>query len=234
MTQADALQIEARLTRVTAAIEAACRKAGRAAGSVTLVAVGKTHGLPRIEQALRAGQRVFGENRVQEAQAKFPALKKAWPDLSLHLIGPLQTNKAQDAVVLFDAIQSLDRPKLAYALARAMARTGRRPACLLQVNTGEEPQKAGCLPQDLEALYRLSREELGLEVQGLMCIPPLNEPPAPHFQFLRQRARGLGLPLLSMGMSADFPAGILLGATHIRVGTAIFGNRPAPTDARPP
>ena len=226
MTQADALPIEARLTRVTAVIEAACRKAERAASSVTLVAVSKTHGLPRIEQALRAGQRIFGENRVQEAQAKFPALKKVWPDLSLHLIGPLQTNKARDAVVLFDTIQSLDRPKLAYALARAMAETGRRPACLLQLNTGEEPQKAGCLPQELEALYRLSREQLGLEVQGLMCIPPLNQPPAPHFQFLRQRARDLNLPLLSMGMSADFATGILLGATHVRIGTAIFGNRP--------
>ncbi len=216
------------LERVRKAIRQACAKAERDSDSVTLVAVSKTHDQDAITEALNAGQRVFGENRVQEAQAKFPALKQAWPDLSLHLIGPLQTNKSDDAVALFDVIESLDRPKLARSLAKSMDKLNRRLALFLQVNTGEEPQKAGCLPQDLEALYRLSKEDLGLDVQGLMCIPPVEEPPAPHFQFLRQRARDLGLPLLSMGMSSDFETAILLGATHVRVGTAIFGGRPAP------
>jgi len=215
------------LERVRKAIRQACTKAERDPDSVTLVAVSKTHDQDAVTAALNAGQRVFGENRVQEAQGKFPALQQAWPDLSLHLIGPLQTNKSDDAVALFDVIESLDRPKLARSLAKSMDKLDRRPALFLQVNTGEEPQKAGCLPQDLEALYRLSKEELGLDVRGLMCIPPVEEPPAPHFQFLRQRARDLGLPLLSMGMSSDFETAILLGATHVRVGTAIFGRRPA-------
>ncbi len=216
------------LARVRKSIERACLKAERDPGEVTLVAVSKTHGQSAVEQAIAAGQRVFGENRVQEAQAKFPALKEATPGLSLHLIGPLQTNKAEDAVALFDVIESLDRPKLAHSLAKAMDKRARRLACFIQVNTGEEPQKAGCLPRDLDALYRLSSEELGLDIRGLMCIPPVDEPPAPHFQFLRQRARELGLAALSMGMSADFETAILLGATHVRVGTAIFGTRSAP------
>ncbi len=214
------------LAEVRKQIERACLKADRDPAEVTLVAVSKTHGQGAVESALQAGQLVFGENRVQEAEGKFPALRSARPDLSLHLIGPLQTNKSENAVALFDVIESLDRPKLARSLAKAMEKQGRRPTCLIQVNTGEEPQKAGCLPQELDSLYRLAREELGLDIQGLMCIPPLDEPPAPHFQFLRQRGRDLNLPLLSMGMSADFETAILLGATHVRVGTAIFGKRP--------
>ncbi len=219
-------EIAENLERVARAIDKACAKAERKAEEITLVAVSKTKEAALVSEALQAGQRHFGENRVQEAAGKFPALREAWPDLRLHLIGPLQTNKSEDAVALFDVIHSLDRPKLARSLAKAMDKFDRRPACLIQVNTGEEPQKAGCLPQDLEPLYRLSVEELGLEVRGLMCIPPLDEPPAPHFQFLRERARDLDLPLLSMGMSADYETAILLGATHIRVGTAIFGSRP--------
>lgn len=218
--------IAARLEHLRQRIAKACQKADRRPESVTLVAVSKTQGSEAVGAALAAGQRVFGENRVQEAAGKFPDLQAAWPDLELHLIGPLQTNKAEEAVGLFDLIHSLDRPKLAQALAKAMEKRGRRPGLLIQVNTGEEPQKAGCLPAELESLYRLASEDLGLEVRGLMCIPPLEEPPAPHFQFLRERARELDLPLLSMGMSADFETAILLGATHVRVGTAIFGGRP--------
>ncbi len=214
------------LRRVGQAIEKACGKAERKADEVTLIAVSKTKEAALVTEALEAGQRDFGENRVQEAAGKFPALRRDWPELRLHLIGPLQTNKSEDAVALFDMIHSLDRPKLARSLAKAMDKLDRRPACLLQVNTGEEPQKAGCLPGELEPLYRLSAEELGLDVRGLMCIPPLEEPPAPHFQFLRERARDLQLPLLSMGMSADYETAILLGATHVRVGTAVFGSRP--------
>ncbi len=228
MQQVEAGEVARGLESVRRSIEAACRRAERDPFGVTLVAVSKTEDGNAVTQALSAGQRVFGENRVQEAQGKFPPLREAWPNLSLHLIGPLQTNKAEDAVRLFDVIESLDRPKLARSLARSMAKLDRRPACFLQVNTGEEPQKAGCLPAELEPLYRLAHAELGLDVRGLMCIPPADEPPAPHFQFLRQRARDLGLPLLSMGMSADFETAILLGATHIRVGTAIFGQRSAP------
>ncbi len=213
------------LAGVRRSIIDACRRAERDPSEITLVAVSKTHGSDAVLAALEAGQLVFGENRVQEAQAKFSDLRQTHPQLNLHLIGPLQTNKSEDAVALFGVIESLDRPKLARSLAKAMDKLGRRPSCLLQVNTGEEPQKAGCLPSDLEALYRLAKEELGLDVQGLMCIPPVDEPPAPHFQFLRQRARDLDLPLLSMGMSADYETAILLGATHIRVGTAIFGKR---------
>lgn len=229
MQQQDMRGVADRLAAVRKNIEQACRKAERDPAEVTLVAVSKTHGPEAAQAALDAGQKVFGENRVQEAQGKFPALREANPDLDLHLIGPLQTNKSEDAVALFDMIESLDRPKLARSLAKAMDKLQRRPACLLQVNTGEEPQKAGCAPGELEALFRLTKEELDLDVQGLMCIPPLDEPPAPHFQFLRQRARDLGLPLLSMGMSADYETAILLGATHVRVGTAIFGQRPPPS-----
>ncbi|MEO1192699.1 MAG: YggS family pyridoxal phosphate-dependent enzyme [Pseudomonadota bacterium] len=221
--------VTTRLGQVEDSIAKACRKAERDRSSVTLIAVSKTHDSQAVEAALRAGQSCFGENRVQEAAGKFPPLHETWPDLALHLIGPLQTNKAEDAVALFDVIHSLDRPKLARALAKAMDKSGNRPRCLIQVNTGEEPQKAGCLPSMLEDLYREAHESLGLDIAGLMCIPPQNEPPAPHFQFLRERARALGLPWLSMGMSGDFETAILLGATHVRVGTAIFGSRPPPT-----
>ncbi|HEX9789457.1 MAG TPA: YggS family pyridoxal phosphate-dependent enzyme, partial [Kiloniellales bacterium] len=202
--------------------------AGRPAGAVTLVAVGKTHGAARIEEAIRAGHRTFGENRVQEAQGKFPALRAAHPDLSLHLIGPLQTNKAGDAVALFDVIETVDRPKLAKALAKEMAKAKRRPECFVQVNTGEEPQKAGVLPRETDAFVALARDELGLPVTGLMCIPPLDEEPALHFALLAKIAARNGLTNLSMGMSGDFETAIRFGATHVRVGTAIFGARPLP------
>lgn len=208
---------------------AAARAAGRDPADISLVAVSKTHPAEAVRQALAAGQRVFGENRVQEAAAKFPPLREAFPDLRLHLIGPLQTNKAGDAVRLFDAIESLDRSKLAIALGAAMARIGRRPACFVQVNTGEEPQKAGIRPADADAFIAECRERHGLPVVGLMCIPPVDAPPEPHFALLRDIAQRHGLSRLSMGMSADFETGIRCGATEVRVGTAVFGSRvPAP------
>jgi hypothetical protein len=214
------------LARVRESIAAAARAAGRDPGEVTLVAVGKLHPAARIEAALAAGHRVFGENRVQEAEAKFPALKAGHPDLVLHLIGPLQTNKVRVAVALFDVIETVDRPKLARALAKEMAERGRRPACFIQVNTGEEPQKAGIAPAEADALIALARDELGLPVEGLMCIPPLDDEPALHFALLREIARRNGLAKLSMGMTDDFETAIRFGATHVRVGTAIFGPRP--------
>ncbi len=220
-----AAEVATRLKEVHARIAAAAVAAGRDPATVNLVAVGKTRGPERIAAALAAGQRVFGENRVQEAQAKFPALKQAHPDLVLHLIGPLQTNKADAAVALFDVIETLDRPKLAHALAKAMAKNGRRPACLIQVNTGEEQQKAGIFPEAADSLIALAREDLGLPLVGLMCIPPLEDPPAPHFALLREIARRHDLGALSMGMSGDFETAIRFGATHVRVGTAIFGPR---------
>ncbi len=213
------------LAGVRGQVAAAAEAAGRDPAEVTLVAVGKTHPAEWIEAALKAGQRVYGENRVQEAQGKFPDLKARYPDLVLHLIGPLQTNKAAVAVELFDVIETLDRPKLARVLAKEMAKAGRRPACLVQVNTGEEEQKAGVVPGEADALIALSRDELGLPVEGLMCIPPLDEEPALHFALLREIARRNGLKSLSMGMSADFETAIRFGATHVRVGTAIFGPR---------
>jgi pyridoxal phosphate enzyme (YggS family) len=216
------------LAAVRERIALAAAAAGRPAGAVTLVAVGKTHGAARIEEAIRAGHRTFGENRVQEAQGKFPALRAAHPDLSLHLIGPLQTNKAGDAVALFDVIETVDRPKLAKALAKEMAKAKRRPECFVQVNTGEEPQKAGVLPRETDAFVALARDELGLPVTGLMCIPPLDEEPALHFALLAKIAARNGLTNLSMGMSGDFETAIRFGATHVRVGTAIFGARPLP------
>lgn len=219
--------VAANLAAVRTHIAAAAKEAGRDADAVTLVAVGKTHGAERIAEAVAAGQRVFGENRVQEAQAKFPALKQAHPDLVLHLIGPLQTNKAGDAVALFDVIETLDREKLARALAKEMAAQGRRPACFVQVNTGEEPQKAGVAPKEADAFIALARDALGLPVQGLMCIPPLDEEPLLHFALLAKIAARNDLPYLSMGMSADYEAAIRFGATHVRVGTAIFGAREA-------
>ena len=215
----------ANLAAVRGRIEAAAEASARPAESVTLVAVSKTKSASAVRAVVEAGQRVFGENRVQEAQSKFPAIKSDHADLELHLIGPLQTNKVKEAVALFDVIESLDRPKLARALAKEMAKSGRRPACLIQVNTGEEPQKAGVLPGDLEDLLRLSRDELDLPVQGLMCIPPQDEEPALHFSLLARLAKRHGLPLLSMGMSADFETAIQFGATHVRVGSAVFGAR---------
>jgi len=217
-----------RLRAVKAKIAAAAASAGRNPADVALVAVAKTHGVPAVEAALGAGHRLFGENRVQEAQGKYPTLKARFPDLVLHLIGPLQTNKAKEAVALFDAIESLDRPKLADALAKEMARAGRRPRCFIQVNTGEEPQKAGISPRDADAFTAYCRDELGLPVEGLMCIPPLEEEPSPHFALLREIARRNRLSGLSMGMSGDYELAIRLGATHVRVGTAIFGEREKP------
>jgi hypothetical protein len=216
------------LALVKARIAAAARAVGRDDADVTLTAVSKTHDADAVSAAIAAGQRVFGENRVQEAQAKYPALKAAHPDLVLHLIGPLQTNKVKEAVALFDVIESVDRPKLAEALAREMERTGRRPRCFIQVNTGEESQKAGVLPAAADAFIRDCRERLRLPVEGLMCIPPLDQEPSPHFALLREMARRHGLSELSMGMSADYEIAIRLGATHVRVGTAIFGERPKP------
>ena len=224
---ADRETIAANLAQVRDRVAEAARAAGRDTAQVTLVAVGKVHGVTYIEAALDAGQRIFGENRVQEAENKFPALKSAHEDLVLHLIGPLQTNKARDAVQLFDVIETVDRPKLARALAKEMDRLGRRPACYIQVNTGEEAQKAGVMPADADTLIALARDELGLPVEGLMCIPPVDDEPAPHFALLATIAKRNGLAKLSMGMTADFEIAIRFGATHVRVGTAIFGPRPA-------
>lgn len=216
--------VSARLAEVREAVRREARDAGRADEPV-LVAVSKTMAAERILPALEAGQRVFGENYVQEAKAKWPALRERFPDVEVHLIGPLQSNKAKEAVVLFDVIQSLDRPSLAAALADAMAKTGRRPRLLVQVNTGEEPQKAGVKPADLAAFLELCRDSHGLAVEGLMAIPPADEQPSPHFAFLRKLAQAHGLTTLSMGMSADYGQAIMLGATHVRVGSAIFGAR---------
>lgn len=223
-----------RLAEVSRHIAEAARAASRDPAEVTLVAVSKTHGADRVRELLEAGHRVFGENRVQEAQGKFPELKTAYPDLELHLIGPLQTNKARDAVALFDVVQSVDRDKLAAALAKEMERLGRRPACYIQVNTGEEPQKAGILPKDLDAFVAACRTQYQLPVVGLMCIPPVDEEPALHFALLAKMAARNGLAKLSMGMSADYETAVRLGATHVRVGSALFGARPPLADATPP
>lgn len=213
------------LATILGRIEAARKAAIAPAPETKLVAVTKTHGAEHIRPALEAGHRVFGENRVQEAQAKWPALKAEFPGTELHLIGPLQTNKAREAVALFDAIHSLDRPKLALALKTEIARTGRAPALFIQVNTGEEPQKAGIAPTDAAAFVAHTRDELQLPVKGLMCIPPVEEDPAPYFGLLKKLASESGLPFLSMGMSGDFETAIRFGATHVRVGSAIFGER---------
>ena len=213
------------LTEVKGRIAEAAKAAGRAAADVTLVAVSKTHGADRVRELLDAGQRVFGENRVQEAEEKFPVLQVEYPDLELHLIGPLQTNKARDAVALFDVIQSVDRERLAATLAKEMERTGKRPACFIQVNTGEEPQKAGILPADLDAFVAACRDTHKLPIVGLMCIPPVDEEPALHFALLTKMAARNGLSRVSMGMSADYETAVRLGATHVRVGSALFGAR---------
>ena len=217
--------IGANLAAVRARIAAAAQAAGRDGTAVTLVAVAKFHDAQACRAAIAAGQRHFGENRVQEAMGKWPDLKAAHPDLVLHLIGPLQSNKAKEAVALFDVIETLDRPKLAAALAEQMVRQGRRPSCLVQVNTGEEPQKAGVPPAEADAFIARCRDEFKLPVDGVMCIPPVEEPAALHFALLREIARRNALPVLSMGMSADYEEAVRFGATHVRVGTAIFGAR---------
>src|SRR5437764_2904618 len=224
MIAADTTSAES-LARVRAEIAAACAEAKRDPASVTLIAVSKTLPADAIEPVIAAGQRVFGENRVQEAKAKWPPLRSRHPGLELHLIGPLQSNKAKEAVALFDAIHSVDRPSLCEALAKEIAKQGRRPTLFVEVNTGGEPQKAGVLPEMADDFLNACRERHGLTVSGLMCIPPANEPPAPHFALTAKVARRNGLPLLSMGMSADFTTAIALGATHVRIGTAIFGER---------
>jgi pyridoxal phosphate enzyme (YggS family) len=195
---------------------------------VHLVCVSKTYGADAIEPVLAAGQRVFGENRVQEARDKWPALRERYPDIELHLIGPLQTNKVREALALFDVIETVDRPSLAEALAKEIARQGHAPRLLVQVNTGEEEQKAGVAPGEADAFIAACRERHGLAIEGLMCIPPADQPPSPHFALLAKIAARNGLATLSMGMSADYEQAIMLGATHVRIGSAIFGARPRP------
>lgn len=214
------------LRSVKDAMASALAEAGRAGDAARLVAVTKKFDAERIRPVLEAGHRLFGENRVQEAESKWPALRETWPDITLHLIGPLQTNKVKEAVALFDVIETVDRPKLANHLAGEMERTGKRPACFIQVNTGEEPQKAGVTPQDALDFVRYCREEAGLPVTGLMCIPPADAYPAPHFALLHKLAGEAGLKEVSMGMSGDFEMACQLGATLVRVGTGIFGTRP--------
>jgi pyridoxal phosphate enzyme (YggS family) len=213
------------LDQVRADIARACRDAGRDAAAVTLVAVSKTHPAEAIEPVIAAGQLTFGENRVQEAKAKWPPLLEKFSAIKLHLIGPLQSNKAKEAVALFDAIHSVDRPSLCEALAKEIVKQGRAPLLFAEINTGAEAQKAGVLPQDADAFLAACRETYGLAMSGLMCIPPADEAPGPHFALTAKIAKRNGLKLLSMGMSADFAVAISLGATHVRVGSAIFGER---------
>jgi pyridoxal phosphate enzyme (YggS family) len=224
-----ALPAAERLADILARIEAARKAALAPAPSTTLVAVSKTFGADEIAPVIAAGQRIFGENRVQEAKAKWPALKEQWPGVVLHLVGPLQSNKAHEAIELFDAIHSIDRPKIAESLRHEIDKAGRAPLLFIQVNTGEEPQKAGVAPQDAPQFIDHCRETLALPIFGLMCIPPAEESPAPHFALLAKIARAHGLEGLSMGMSADFETAIRFGATHVRVGTAVFGHRERPT-----
>lgn len=218
MTDTDTPSIAKRREAVLAELSAA------ASPPPVLVAVTKTQPEEKILEILATGQRVFGENRVQEAEGRWSGRRGAYPDLELHLIGPLQTNKAEDAVRLFDVIETLDRPKLADALAKAMAKVGRTLPVLIQVNTGEEPQKAGVAPHDLQELLQYARGK-GLDVQGLMCIPPVDEPAGPHFAVLARLAKEAGLPILSMGMSSDYATAASFGSTHVRVGSALFGPR---------
>ena len=213
------------LAAVEREIARACRDANRDRGSVTLIAVSKTFESSAITPVIESGQTVFGENRVQEAKAKWPALIQAYPGLRLHLIGPLQSNKAKEAVALFDAIHSVDRPSICQALAKEIESRNKRPELFVQINTGEEPQKAGVAPADADAFIAACRETYGLTISGLMCIPPVDEAPAPHFALTAKIAARNGLKNLSMGMSADFAVAIAMGATHIRVGSAIFGAR---------
>jgi pyridoxal phosphate enzyme (YggS family) len=215
----------ARLAAVSSDIARACRDAKRDVASVTLVAVSKTFSADAIEPVIDVGHRVFGENRVQEAKTKWPELQARHPGMELHLIGPLQSNKAKDAVALFDAIHSVDRDSLCEALAKEIAAQGRAPLLFAQVNTGGEEQKAGVLPQDADAFLKRCADQYGLKISGLMCIPPIDEAAGPHFALTAKIAKRNGLKLLSMGMSADFATAIELGATHVRVGSAIFGDR---------
>lgn len=215
----------AALSHIRETIAAAARDGRRLPESVRLIAVAKTFPAAAVEAALEAGQRDFGENRVQEGMAKYPDLRQRYPDLRLHLIGPLQTNKVRAAVATFDEIHTLDRPKLAEALAAEFRQTGRRLPCFVQVNTGEEPQKAGCSPAEADAFIADCRDRLGLPVVGLMCIPPAEQEPAPHFALLARIAARNRLSRLSMGMSGDYETAVLFGATDIRIGTAIFGGR---------
>ena len=215
----------ARLDDVRARISAAAEAAGRDPSTVRLVAVSKTFAAAEIAPVLAAGQRLFGENRVQEAAGKWPALKERYPDVELHLIGALQTNKAREVVALFDAIHSLDRDKLAAEIAREIDKQARNPLLFVQVNTGEEPQKAGVLPSDTASFVRRCAEVHGLMISGLMCIPPIDQPPLPHFSMLKRLRDEIGLNLVSMGMSADFEEAVAEGATHVRVGSALFGSR---------
>jgi pyridoxal phosphate enzyme (YggS family) len=218
-------EVRARLNRVRQEISMAAEAAGRDPSGVKLVAVTKTVPASLIEEAIDANQRCFGENRVQEAARKWPELRERHPDIELHLIGPLQSNKVREAVELFDVIETVDRPKLARALAEETTRVGKRPRFFVQVNTGEEPQKAGVAPAETQAFVALCRNTFGLPIDGLMCIPPFEEEPAMHFALLAKLAETLGIKELSMGMSGDFVRAIQFGATYVRVGTAIFGER---------
>lgn len=220
-----AIDIPANIARVRAQMERAAKEAGRDTRAVKLVAVSKTHPVQAVAAAIAAGQTVFGENRVQEALQKFPDLKSQYPGIELHLIGPLQSNKVRDAVTLFDIIHTLDRESLALALVREREKSGRCPKLFVQVNTGEEPQKSGLAPRELPQFVRRCRDEWKLDVSGLMCIPPAEDIPAPHFALLAMLARDAGLNELSMGMSGDFEAAIALGSTCVRLGSAIFGER---------
>lgn len=219
------MTVEERLADVKAKIAKAERLGGRSTGAVTLVAVSKTFEADDIRPVIAAGQRVFGENRVQESQAKWPELKTETPGIELHLIGPLQSNKAADAIALFDVIETVDREKIARALAEEMKKQGKAPKFYVQVNTGLEEQKAGIAPKETVAFVRLCREELGLSIEGLMCIPPAEENPGPHFALLAKLAKECGVEKLSMGMSGDFETAVEFGATSVRVGSAIFGAR---------
>ena len=219
------VSVAGRLAEVRRRIAQVCAEAGRDPAAVTLVAVSKTFGADAIEPVIGAGQRVFGENRVQEAKAKWPGLMSAYPGIALHLIGPLQSNKAKEAVALFDAIHSVDRPSICEALAKEFASQERRPQLFVQLNTGEEPQKAGVAPSEADSFIASCREKYRLPISGLMCIPPVNDAPAPHFALTAKIAARNGLKNLSMGMSADFAIAIQFGATHVRVGSAIFGHR---------
>jgi len=213
------------IAEVRARIVAAATRVGRDPADVKLIAISKTFGEAEIVPVLESGQRLFGENRVQEAKGKWPALKQRFPDIELHLVGPLQSNKAKEAVQLFDAVHSVDRWKIAKALAEEMAKQQRSLKLLVQVNTGEEPQKAGVMPREAAEFVAACRNDLNLEISGLMCIPPVDEEPAVHFAFLSKLAKELGLPEVSMGMSGDFETAIEFGATYVRVGSAIFGAR---------
>ena len=215
----------AALAAVNADIARACAECGRNPATVTLIAISKTFGADEIAPVIAAGQRVFGENRVQEAKAKWPPLMARHQGLELHLVGALQSNKAKEAVALFDAVHSVDRERLAAALAKEIAAQVRQPTLFVEINTGAEPQKAGIAPQEADGFLALCRDRYGLEIAGLMCVPPADDAPAPHFALTAQIAKRNGLKLLSMGMSADYPTAIAFGATHVRVGTAIFGSR---------